>query len=73
MQHRSRLTGAPFGLSPSGIIAVSTANPEPLNAFAALYEATSPDTLFKDKPWMDPTVLRYYVVIHDLSTGPAEE
>lgn len=57
----------------SGIIAVSTSNPEPLNAFAALYEATSPERLFSQQTWIDRNVLRYYVLIHDLSTGPAEE
>ena len=56
-----------------GIIAVSTSSPEPLNAFAALYDETSPERLFRDKPWVDPGVLRYYVLVHDLSTGSAEE
>jgi hypothetical protein len=56
-----------------GIIAVSTSNPEPLNAFAALYEATSPENLFAQAPWVDRNVLRYYVLVHDLSTGPSED
>lgn len=62
-----------FKRSITGMLAVSTANPEPLNAFAELYEATSPDKLFADKPWVDPNVLRYYVLVHDATVGPAEE
>lgn len=56
-----------------GILAVSTSNPEPLNAFAELYDATSPEKLFADRPWVDPNVLRYYVLVHDSTLGPAEE
>lgn len=56
-----------------GLITVSTTNPEPLNAFAALYEATMPEKLFATRPWVDPGVLRYYVLVHDLTTGPVDE
>lgn len=56
-----------------GMLAVSTSNPEPLNAFAELYDRTSPEKLYHDKPHMDPHVLRFYVLVHDLSAGPAEE
>ena len=54
-------------------MAVSTAHPEPLNALASLYAATSPTELYKDQPYMDPNVLRYYVVVHDVRNGDLAE
>lgn len=56
-----------------GLMAVSTAHPEPLNALASLYAATSPTELYKDQPYMDPNVLRYYVVVHDVRNGDLSE
>ena len=52
---------------------VSTAHPEPLNAFADLYERTTPDKLFPGKPYMDGNILRFYVLVHDLRQGSPQE
>lgn len=54
------------------IIAVSTNNPDPLNAFAQYYEATSKENLFQVN-YADPDVLRYYVLVHDLKENPKLE
>ncbi|WVR03860.1 hypothetical protein IAU60_000858 [Kwoniella sp. DSM 27419] len=53
---------------PVGVVfAVSTANPEPLNALNELQLRTV-GTTAQIPPWMDGgTVLRFYVVVHDIS------
>ena len=56
-----------------GLLATTTANPEPLNALASLYSATSATRLAVDKPYVDPTILRYYVVLHDVRNGDLDE
>ena len=56
-----------------GLLATTTANPEPLNALASLYSATSATRLATDKPYVDPTILRYYVVLHDVRNGDLDE
>lgn len=55
------------------MLAVSASHPEPFNALAALYAATSPTELYKDRPYADPHILRYYVVVHDMQNGDLEE
>ncbi|RUP46788.1 ER-golgi trafficking TRAPP I complex 85 kDa subunit-domain-containing protein [Jimgerdemannia flammicorona] len=46
------------------IIAVSSANPDPINTLLRPYDPASPAPIF-DKGFMDPNVLKYYVLIHD--------
>jgi hypothetical protein len=44
-----------------------------MNAFANLFEASSPSIAraFADRAFVDPNVLRYYVLVHDVaSSGP---
>lgn len=40
-----------------------------MNAFAALYASTQPSntSAFSERPYIDPNVLRYYVLLHDQS------
>jgi hypothetical protein len=52
-----------------GVLAVSSMHSEPLNAFASLYAASSREQLFKEYPWIDPNVLKYYVIVHDVNRG----
>lgn len=51
------------------LLAVSNLSPDPLNAFASLYAATQPDACqaFTARPYVDSNILRYYVLIHDVS------
>lgn len=53
------------------ILAVSTLSPDPLNAFAQLYASTQAQNcdVFGARPYVDPNILRYYVLIHDASQG----
>ncbi|PWN44882.1 hypothetical protein IE81DRAFT_320856 [Ceraceosorus guamensis] len=62
--------GWPIGM----ILAVSSASPDPMNAFAALFEASNPHAsrAYTDRPYMDSTLLRYYVLIHDVKTSGSD-
>ncbi|CEH13767.1 Protein with predicted involvement in meiosis (GSG1) [Ceraceosorus bombacis] len=62
--------GWPIGM----ILAVSSASPDPMNAFAALFEASNPQAsrAYTDRPYMDSTLLRYYVLIHDVRTSGSD-
>lgn len=54
---------------PPVLLAVSTRSPDPLNAFSSLFSGTQPQNcdLFQHSPFIDPNVLRYYVLLHDES------
>lgn len=53
------------------LLAVSSQSPDPLNALASLYAATQAQSCdaFGGRPYVDPNVLRYYVLIHDCAQG----
>ena len=57
------------------LYATSASHPEPLNALASLYESTSPARLSTaDRhAFVDPNILRYYVVIHDARKSKIED
>ena len=51
---------------------VSSRNSDPVGAFKKLYEASSSAApIFASRPYVDPTIMRYYVLLHDAS-APAE-
>jgi hypothetical protein len=59
--------------SPIVMHVVSSNSSDPMNAFAALFEASGVSTCrtFTLRPFIDPHVLRYYVLLHDISSsGP---
>ncbi|PWN20691.1 hypothetical protein BCV69DRAFT_312642 [Microstroma glucosiphilum] len=60
-----------FGHPVCILLAVSSQSPDPLNALASLYAATQAQNCdaFGGRPYMDPNVLRYYVLIHDCAKG----
>lgn len=55
------------------MLVVSANSSDPMNAFAALFEASEAHACraFTLRPFVDPHILRYYVLIHDISySGP---
>lgn len=52
--------------APLVILAISSQSPDPLNALASLHEASTTSPAFSQRPYMDPNVLRYYVLLHDV-------
>ncbi|ORZ15022.1 ER-golgi trafficking TRAPP I complex 85 kDa subunit-domain-containing protein [Absidia repens] len=46
------------------LIAISSANPDPMGAIMQLYNPNVP-SFTVDKPYVDTNILRYYVLIHD--------
>lgn len=55
------------------MLVVSANSSDPMNAFAALFEASEAHVCraFTLRPFVDPHILRYYVLIHDISSsGP---
>ncbi|EPQ31061.1 uncharacterized protein PFL1_01250 [Pseudozyma flocculosa PF-1] len=58
------------------LLAVSSASPDPMNDFARLYETAAASSSssggpFAAHPFIDPNVLRYYLLLHDVHTsGP---
>lgn len=50
-----------------GVIAVSSLHPDPIEAVSRLYESQKVP-LF-DKGFVDPNVLKYYVLVHDCQLG----
>ncbi|RHZ88010.1 hypothetical protein Glove_26g15 [Diversispora epigaea] len=46
------------------IIAISSSNKDPINTLSQMYSVTIPSPLF-DKGFMDTTILKYYVLLHD--------
>ncbi|WFD23170.1 hypothetical protein MEQU1_001858 [Malassezia equina] len=47
------------------VLAVTSHGPDPLNAFANLYEISQKSEIFTKQPYMDTNVLRCYLVLHD--------
>ena len=41
-----------------------------MNAMAALYDRLNQSKFYGQRPFVDPTVLRYFVVVHDVAGGP---
>jgi hypothetical protein len=41
-----------------------------MNAMAALYDRVNQSKFYSQRPFVDPTVLRYFVVVHDVAGGP---
>lgn len=56
----------------AALLVVSTNDPEPLNEFATLYEASNKGgSAWPAVPWLDTNpVLRYYVLLHETSDEP---
>lgn len=50
------------------ILAVSSNNADPLNAFARLYEQSKKADVFSKQPFLESNILRCYLVIHDTAT-----
>ncbi|CAG8579158.1 12018_t:CDS:10 [Diversispora eburnea] len=46
------------------IIAISSSNKDPINTLSQMYGVTIPSPIF-DKGFMDTTILKYYVLLHD--------
>lgn len=53
----------------SVVLAISSSNRDPLNAMAHLYDRSNSSKLHSSRPYMDPTVLRFFVVMHDNTEG----
>jgi trafficking protein particle complex subunit 8 len=47
------------------VLAVSSNNPDPLNAFARLYEQSKKSDVFAKQPFVESNILRCYLVVHD--------
>lgn len=52
----------------ASIIAISSLSPDPINEIHQLNNMSTPTLVF-DKAYMDPTILKYYVLIHDNARG----
>ncbi|KAF9431013.1 Trafficking protein particle complex 8 [Podila epigama] len=50
------------------IIAVSSLSPDPINEIHQLNNMSTPSVVF-EKTYMDPTLLKYHILIHDCSKG----
>ena len=55
------------------MIAVSTTSSDVMGSFAQLNETASMPLMYSARPYMDPNVLRYYVLVHDVQTGDMAE
>ncbi|KAF9350587.1 Trafficking protein particle complex 8 [Mortierella sp. NVP85] len=53
------------------VIAISSLSPDPINEVHQLNNMSTPPIVF-EKAFMDPTLLKYYVLIHDCSKGTIE-
>jgi len=51
------------------ILAISSSNRDPMNAMAKLYDRLNQSKFYGQRPFMDPSVLRYFVVVHDVGGG----
>ncbi|CAO1623963.1 unnamed protein product [Sympodiomycopsis kandeliae] len=60
-----------FGHPVAVLLTVSTRSADPLNAFSSLFSATQTQNcdVFQNSPFVDPNILRYYVLLHDESQG----
>lgn len=50
------------------ILAVSSNNADPLNAFARLYEQSKKADVFAKQPFLESNILRCYLVVHDTAS-----
>ncbi|KAI1298025.1 Trafficking protein particle complex 8, partial [Mortierella claussenii] len=50
------------------IIAISSLSPDPINEIHHLNHSSTPPLVF-EKPFMDPALLKYYVLVHDCTKG----
>ncbi|GAA5969255.1 hypothetical protein JCM11641_007530 [Rhodosporidiobolus odoratus] len=76
-----------FGWPVACLLGLSTSSPDPLNALSALWELTSPSSLFSPSSypprsgaeedsrhdWANPDVLRCVVLVHDWGAGGGRE
>ncbi|KAF8977179.1 Trafficking protein particle complex 8 [Entomortierella lignicola] len=53
------------------VIAISSLSPDPINEIHQLNNMSTPTIVF-EKAYMDPTLLKYYILIHDCSKGNLE-
>jgi len=51
---------------------ISSSNPDPINTLLKLFHSQQPPPIF-NKGFMDPNVLKYYVLLHDATRGKLEE
>lgn len=47
------------------VLAVTSHGPDPLNAFASLYEQSQKSEIFTKQPYMETNLLRCYLILHD--------
>lgn len=53
-------------------IAISSSNPDPIGTITQLYNPNIPSFTI-DRPFVDPNILRYYVVLHDPNTTSEDQ
>lgn len=53
-------------------IAISASDPDPMTTITQLYNPNIP-SFTVDKPFIDPSVLRYYVILHDPQRATDEQ
>lgn len=54
------------------MLVVSASNPDPMNAFAQLYDASRTSDVFRTQPHLESDLLRTYVVVHDAADPHAD-
>ena len=56
------------------LLVVSAQSSDPMNAFASLFEASQAHAcrVFTHRPYVDPLILRYYVILHDVSKSGSD-
>ncbi|KAI3625589.1 hypothetical protein CBS9595_000950 [Malassezia furfur] len=54
------------------MLVVSASNPDPMNAFAQLYDASRTSDIFRTQPHLESDLLRTYVVVHDTADPCAD-
>ncbi|UZJ55920.1 hypothetical protein CBS101457_005240 [Exobasidium rhododendri] len=63
-----------FGHPLAILLVVSADSSDPMNAFASLFEASQIGSCqtFTLRPYVDPLILRYYVLLHDVSKSGSD-
>ncbi|PWN32069.1 uncharacterized protein FA14DRAFT_162337 [Meira miltonrushii] len=63
-----------FGHPMAAILVVSASSSDPMNAFANLFEESQPhsNSAFNKRPYVDPLIFRYYVLLHDVSKSGSD-
>lgn len=54
------------------LLVVSGSNPDPMNAFAQLYDESCSSDVFQSQPHLEKEVLRSYLVVHDAADPNAD-